>query len=526
MRKTWVSSVNLLRIIIAIVLLSLLTACIEIPDRVASVRHEDSPILWLYEKEPEEDLAILYRKAPGEALQLIAKHVIPGSHQVHEDSLLFLDGANVLYYMSDDQGPHPLLNGIEPFSYGFVNHGRQVFAITENRELLLKTFGLEPQLLIDHVQHAVPLSDRLIALTDNGQVHAFDYYGTGMFIDEGAMALGATPDGSHAVIYLRSGATLVTNGKDARVVLETNGLGPIRLSRDGHTAAYLDHYDGETGQGTLMLLTMDEAGAPAVMLAEGAGLFMWGEDDCCLWFERDGGLYRYRIGDHAAALIQKRISQFDLLQNGQLAIITADGSLVIYDGNGEQFIQLSEEEPVEWIRPFASGMLYATESGITAYWDAERQREALGVMEHVLHDGQSVVGMRQDQALAWDVHSGTSVLLEDHRPYRYVYFDEQLLTEKRIQLVDIEGVWIAEDSQLLEIDPSGESKGNLVFDDGEPVPFYVIYSANDRLKLMIADLTNRTAEVGLQADGSLLLMMSDGWSKVYQRAQQDEMMPD
>jgi len=43
---------------------------------------------------------------------------------------------------------------------------------------------------------------------------------------------------------------------------------------------------------------------------------------------------------------------------------------------------------------------------------------------------------------------------------------------------------------------------------------------------MIADLTDRTAYVKLQADGSLLLTMSEGMSKVYVRGGQDADMSD
>ena len=526
MRKTWLTSAGLIRIIMAVLLLTLLTACIGIPDRVDSDRSEVPPVLWLYEQEPGAELATLYRKAPGEAPQLIAEHVVPGSHRLHAGSLLLLDGAKVLHYLSEGQGTHPLLDGIEPFSYGFVNDGRQVFAITERRELLLKTFGLEPQLLIEHVEHAVPLSDRLIALTDGGQVHSFDYYGAGSVIAVGAQAVGVGPDERHAVIYLRSGDALVTDGKDASVVIDQAGFGPIRITGDGRFVAYLDHYDDATGLGTLMLLTRHESGDSVELLADEVGQFAWEESGCCLWYVREGSLYRHRTGDRETSLIQDRIEQFVTLRNGLLAAITTDGELQIYDRNGEQIWQRSEEEPIEWVRPFASGVLFGTGRGITAYWDAERQREELGMVPRLSSDGRTIVGMRHHQAIAWDLKLQQSVLLEDARPYRYVYYGEQLLSEKLVQLQELEGVWIAEDGRKLEIERAGESRGYLAFDEGEPVPFYVIYVSHDSLRLMVADLTNRTMEVTLQADGSLLLAMSDGWSKVYLRSDRDVSMPE
>jgi len=525
MCRTWVSATGWIRIMMAIAILMLLTACIGIPDRMTSVKHEDYPILWLYESEPSETLATLYKKTPGDALQLVAERIIPGSHRVHEDQLLFLDGQHDLIYMPYGQDPHLLIAGIEPYSYGFVNDGRQVFAVTENRELILKTFGLEPQQLIGHVEHAVPLPDRLIALTDNGQVYAFDYYGTGQMIAEGAGTLGATADARHAVIHLLSGVSLVTDGKDIRFVIESNGLGPVRLSRDGHAAAYLDDYDAETGRGALMVLKREDSGDSAAKLADEAGQFAWSGDDGCLWYEQDGSLYRYRMGDQEASLVLERISQFEHLPNGLLAAITVDGLLQIWGANGERFLQLAEDETVKWMKPFASGVLYETGSGVTTYWVAEQKIE-LGMVENVLSDGQFIVGVHQGQPFAWDLNMKPSLLLEDTRPYRYVYFDEQLLIEKLVQLQDIEGVWIAEDGHQLKIERSGASKGVLVFDDGDSAPFYVIYVAYDALELMIADLTDRTAYVKLQADGSLLLTMSEGMSKVYVRGGQDADMSD
>lgn len=526
MRKTWLSSAGLIRIIMAALLLTVPTSCIGIPDRVDSAGSEVSPILWLYEQEPGDELATLYRKAPGEAPRLIAEHVVPGSHRLHAGNLLLLDGAKVLHYLAEGQGPHPLLEGIEPFSYGFVNEGRQVFAITEKRELLLKTFGLEPQQLIERVEHAVPLPDRLIALTDDGQVHSFDYYGAGSVIAEGAQALGVDPDERHAVIYLRSGAALVTDGKDASVVIDQAGFGPIRITGDGRFVAYLDHHDDATGLGTLMLLTRHESGASTERLADEVGQFAWEESGCCLWYERDGNLYRHRPGDRESILIQDRIDQFVALRNGLLAAITTDGQLQIYASNGEQIWQGAEEEAIEWVRPFASGVLFGTGSGITVYWDAKRQREELGMVPRLSSDGRAVVGMRHNLAIAWDLKLQPTVLLEDARPYRYVYYGEQLLSEKLVQLQELEGVWIDEDGRMLEIERAGESRGYLAFDEGEPVPFYVIYVSHDSLRLMVADLTNRTMEVTLQADGSLLLAMSDGWSKVYLRSDRDVSMPE
>jgi hypothetical protein len=150
----------------------------------------------------------------------------------------------------------------------------------------------------------------------------------------------------------------------------------------------------------------------------------------------------------------------------------------------------------------------------------------LGAADRVLHDGQTVIGVRQNQVLAWDSDMRASILLDDTRPYRYVYLEELLLAEKQIQLQDIEGDWLAEDGHTLVIEKSGVSRGYLVFDEGEPLPFYVVYAAHDRMKLMIADLTHRSVDVSLQADGRLHLAASDGMSKVYLRGGQDADAPE
>lgn len=509
--------IGIRRILIVIMVLITMTACMEDPIRDTG-RPSGAPVLWLYEAAAEDASATLYRKIGDESPVMVAEGIIPGSHRMHDDRVLILDREFRLYYAEDDLKPYLLFDNIAPYSYGFVDEGRKVFAVSRDGRFILRTFGMDDQVLAERIQRVVPLRNRLLAATDTGRVYAYDYYGREQVAAERAIYMAALPPDDIYAVIITQDAAIVTDGVEQLYAWENAGtLAMPSISADGSSLLYVDRYEEMLGAGELILRT--RATDERTLLAEGVDHYEWDEMRSLVWYTAEGKLIRHELMTGDRRVIAEDVRTFTSSEtNGRVAAVVTGGTLSLYDSDGAQLVA---EPLVERVQPHivwhGDGLIYLTEDGVTGYLD-EDGAASLGEYNHWLHDGEQLIGIQEDAVISLDRSLRRSILLADSRPYQHVYHDERLLAESSLRVADLAGRWTMADGRQLFIRATGKAKGTLTFGGAEPIPFYVLIAAQDHLMLLLASRPEEDVYLRLASDESLHLTIGENESYMYVRS--------
>lgn len=530
---------RLLQILRSVILfhmiITILAACANTPQR-AGDRYADQAVLWLYTSGSEEDSKdrssfSLYMKVPGQAAQLIAEHVLPGSHRIYESHVLFMDEDAGLYYASPDQQPYKIMDGIQAYVYGFIDQGRRIFALTEKQELILKTFGASERILADQISHVVPLPDRIIALREDGSVYAYDHTGEGQLLAEGAVSVSAASDPGYAAdpayVYIqRVEDGLITDGEETIFRIPSGLKGKAVLIEGGERLLYVNGYDPELGTGALMLW---DRGGEVRQLAEQAGDYFWDENRRRIWYLADDYLHVHDLNTESSKQIVGPVRRYAVSpSSGAAAAVLADGKLVTIASGGEQDSRhdgataplepavVETEEEVRWVGYYGEQLVYTTSSGQTVLHTAEG-REPLARFSHWLYDDRYLIGLHEGRITAWDQEARSTTLLNDAHSYDWIYYGERLLAEVALRIADAAGTWLDEDGMRLVIRGLGSKQGSMQFGDGETGYFTVRYAARDHLLIRLTDRPE-DLYLSLRGDEHLVLTAADGTERIYKRA--------
>jgi len=502
-RRPVIRAINLLLLVI------LLAACMEMPSRDTQL--QKNPVLWLYEQPLGEGSATLYRTTSVQQVELVAEHVVPGSHRAHGARLLFLDDRSTLYYAASDHEPYPLLPHILPYSYGFIDEGRKVFAVNERHQLLLRTYGAATQLLAEGVNHVVPLRNHLLARMEDGRVLGYDFYGNVDMTLELTDSLSAISDRYAAVIS--SGEVSIIDGHEILFTIHTDRIGSIHVARDGRAVLYLEHYDAAEGIG---ILTIQQQGEVSASLAEHVSQFTWDEARDQIWYMMNHDLYRYDMESQDTLLIAANILTF-AVQDGGLLAVTEEGRLTRYDERGTiEILHAHDGGGVRWAEHFGSSVLYMTEdTGVGLIDAATGQVKQVGTFDSWIYDKEVIIGTEADSIVVMDRTLQPEMVLTAFDTYRYIYYGDRLLQESLLSLEDIAGTWHSDTGKSVVISRIGNISSIITIGDEEPVYSRVEHATHDLLLLTLTGRQEQQITIRHMSDGRIEVQIDDEAKELY-----------
>ena len=351
------------RMMVILLIIIPISACMRVPSGYLS--HSD-PVLWMYQTSFSDEGTVLYMQEAGGEVRRIAGGVLPGSHREWNGNILFLRDQEELWYAGAGQAPYKLLESIQPYQYGFMDHGRRLYAITDQYELVFKAFGREAQVVGERIVHVLPLEHRLLAQRDDGTILSLDWTGQSHVLVKGAVSLESAGDSRYAIIR-RDDGLLVTNGEEIHYSIHSETIGPLTITPNGQAVWYLDEFDIEAGSGVLKMVEAEDS-LPIRVAEQVTSYSVQTPEE--IWYTTQDDLYVYhtkhQFHRHMIGSVDNIVYIADASMYGEAAVTLADGSLVFLDETGTAH-DVELPGPVVWIEVFASGLVCKIEGGAIYY---------------------------------------------------------------------------------------------------------------------------------------------------------------